>query len=145
MIAIANGRRGILAGCVLLLLALTGCASGPNMSAAQSQMPPGMARVWILRQYRPMASQNMPMISVRSGQRQRKHSRLVRSSGQQASWRRLPRNGSASMTLGSRTGHLILKDHPECLPCRHLSPSRPTTGSSPAACNTLCASRLALA
>ena len=66
MIAIAKGRRGILAGCVLFL-ALTGCASGPSMSAAQSQIPPvsaGMARVWILRQYRPMASQNMPMISV---------------------------------------------------------------------------------
>jgi hypothetical protein len=66
MIAIAEGTRGILARCALFL-ALTGCAFGGGVAAAQSQVPPvpvGMARVWILRQYRPMASQNMPMISV---------------------------------------------------------------------------------
>ena len=66
MIAISNPRRGNLAQC-LLLMALAGCTSGPSMSAVQSQIPPvpaGLARVWILRQYRPMESQNMPMISV---------------------------------------------------------------------------------
>lgn len=66
MIHIAKVRRGILARCALIL-ALTGCVFGPSIVAAQSQVPPvpvGMARVWILRQYRPMASQNMPMISV---------------------------------------------------------------------------------
>ena len=65
MIATGN-PRGTLARC-LLLMALTGCTSGPRMSAVQSQIPPvpaGMARVWILRQYRPMESQNMPLISV---------------------------------------------------------------------------------
>jgi hypothetical protein len=66
MITTGNRKGGILAGW-LVLLALTSCTPGPRMSAVQSQIPPipaGMGRVWFLRQYRPMASQNMPMISV---------------------------------------------------------------------------------
>src|SRR5216684_1768741 len=64
-------RRSFLIGVALLglgLAALEGgaapAAAGPNAAQTAGPVPPGVARVWFLRQFQPSESLQMPMIFV---------------------------------------------------------------------------------